>query len=351
MITKVEIENFQSHKKAELEFVPGTNVIIGKSDAGKSAIFRAINWVISNRPLGDAFCSEWGGETKVILYTSEGDVVERVRTPSRNEYIINGVTLKAFGMEVPEEVTQVLRMDIHNVQAQMDPFFLLGATPGEASRLLNKAASLEDIDVVTSKLKSAVSSINNEIAHLTKELDKSKEALTEYDALPDIEVLLSTIEKEQDAKESLSRNTTKLKKVTGQGMALETQLAKMKDISLLVENYETASNALRNFIEKEQKHKALQRIFQRGQKIKEQLKRTSGITKLLQGVEEAEKGLKVIKEKTAGHTQLNSICTRVQWLYSELDKRDKAIIYLEEEYTKIAPETCPLCGSIMGVEK
>ena len=351
MITRVQIENFQSHKKAELEFVPGTNVIIGKSDAGKSAIFRAINWVISNRPLGDAFCSEWGGETKVTLYTSEGDVVERVRTPSRNEYIINGVTLKAFGMEVPEEVTQVLRMDIHNVQAQMDPFFLLGATPGEASRLLNKAASLEDIDIVTSKLKSAVSSINNEITHLTKELTKSKEALMEYDNLPDIERLLHAIEKEQETKDALGKGTENLRKITERGKSLETQLAKMQDIPFLIENYEGASTVFLNFTEKEQKHKALQKIFLRGQKIKEQLKRTSGITKLLQNVEEAEKGLKAIKEKTTEHSQLNSICTRVQWLYSELDKRDKAIIYLEKEYAEMAPETCPLCGSIMGVQK
>ena len=36
MIIKVEIENFQSHKNTVLEFVPGTNVVIGESDAGKS---------------------------------------------------------------------------------------------------------------------------------------------------------------------------------------------------------------------------------------------------------------------------------------------------------------------------
>ena len=88
MLTRVEISNFQSHKHTVLEFIPGTNVIIGGTDTGKSALFRAINWVCSNRPLGDAYRSEWGGDTRVVLHTSEGNIIERFRSDTKNEYTI-----------------------------------------------------------------------------------------------------------------------------------------------------------------------------------------------------------------------------------------------------------------------
>ena len=49
MIKSVEFQNFQSHKKTILEFVPGVNIIVGLSDAGKSAVMRAIKWCLKNQ--------------------------------------------------------------------------------------------------------------------------------------------------------------------------------------------------------------------------------------------------------------------------------------------------------------
>jgi DNA repair exonuclease SbcCD ATPase subunit len=54
MIKRIEIKNFQAHKNTEIDFDPGVNVISGASDAGKSSIFRALLWVITNRPSGDS---------------------------------------------------------------------------------------------------------------------------------------------------------------------------------------------------------------------------------------------------------------------------------------------------------
>ena len=67
MIQKLNIQNFQSHKDTKLEFHPGVNVIIGQSDSGKTAIIRALRWLIWNRPGGDDFRSDWGGGTVVKI--------------------------------------------------------------------------------------------------------------------------------------------------------------------------------------------------------------------------------------------------------------------------------------------
>ena len=75
MIKKLHIRNFQSHKDSRLIFSDGVNVIVGNSDSGKSAILRALNWVITNRPSGDSYISNWGGPTYVIVETEEGTVI------------------------------------------------------------------------------------------------------------------------------------------------------------------------------------------------------------------------------------------------------------------------------------
>ena len=59
MIDKISIKNFQSHPNTELELDPGINVITGSSDNGKTSIFRALYWIIYNRPSGNSFISNW----------------------------------------------------------------------------------------------------------------------------------------------------------------------------------------------------------------------------------------------------------------------------------------------------
>ena len=65
MIKQLNIHNFQSHEDSSLNFTEGVNVIIGASDSGKSAIIRALKFVVYNSPSGSDMRSWWGGETSV----------------------------------------------------------------------------------------------------------------------------------------------------------------------------------------------------------------------------------------------------------------------------------------------
>ena len=55
MINTIQINDYQSHRKTELNLSPGINVIVGENDKGKSAILRALNWLVNNRPLGEGY--------------------------------------------------------------------------------------------------------------------------------------------------------------------------------------------------------------------------------------------------------------------------------------------------------
>ena len=124
-IQSIKISNFQSHKNTTVNFVDGMNSIIGKSNAGKTAIIRAMVWVFFNKPSGDSFRSNWGGDTKVEIRLSDGAVIERIKGKSKNCYVINGKTYKAIRQSVPDEVKAIINVSDINVQHQLDAPFLL----------------------------------------------------------------------------------------------------------------------------------------------------------------------------------------------------------------------------------
>lgn len=94
MIHGIHIINFQSHEKSELVFTPGVNVITGSSDSGKSAILRAIQWLCTNRPLGNSFI-QWSSKKCMVELQTSDIVVGRSKTKSENFYHFNGADLLA----------------------------------------------------------------------------------------------------------------------------------------------------------------------------------------------------------------------------------------------------------------
>ena len=114
MIHQLHIKNFQSHKDTKLDFVEGVNVIVGTTDSGKTALLRALRWLFRNRPTGDEFRSWWGGDTQVEVRLDDGEVMRQ--KGNENLYYHRGVAYKAFGTDVPEEISKHLNIDEINLQ-------------------------------------------------------------------------------------------------------------------------------------------------------------------------------------------------------------------------------------------
>ena len=165
-IKEIELKNYMSWEHGIFELDPNVNVFLGISDKGKSAIFRAIEWVRTNRPLGDEDCSDWiksdkptgkwKGETKVKITFSDDSHIARIKNNNTNQYILSTMKdpLEAFGTEVPQEVLEFLNMTDINVQTQDQQHFLLNESPGEIGRKLNQVASLSDIDTAFKNINS-----------------------------------------------------------------------------------------------------------------------------------------------------------------------------------------------------
>jgi len=349
MIVKIEIENYQSHKKTVVELVPGTNVIIGKSDAGKSALFRAINWAVSNRPLGDVFRSEWGGDTKVTLHTSEGNVIERLRTASKNEYALNGRTLTAFGTEVPEEIAEVLRMDAANIQGQDDPPFLFSASPGEAARMLNKAASLDDIDRTISGLRKAHSKIEGKTKYSKSQLKNLTEEMEKYADLPIIESKMADVEELEKTRGNKEKEKTALQQIIAQIREINQQLKKTEKVPEVLKKCDRIEEAVSKYRDKENTCKSIELIIHRLKEVKEFLE-----SKKIRNTERADKTLRKavtllseITEKNERGRTLARAVTNIKKSILTMTRAEAKIKRLQSEYDSLSEgmEICPLCGS------
>lgn len=165
-IKLIELQNFQSHVKTIIEPAgPGfLTVITGPSDSGKTAIIRALKWLLYNQPQGAEFTRTGASMVRVAVDYVGGVTVVRERTASTNRYKIlqpgteKPQVFEGFGAGVPLEVQEITGVRpvkiadqelLLNLSEQLDPPFLgqkSTTAPGRA-KILGKLAGTEEIDV------------------------------------------------------------------------------------------------------------------------------------------------------------------------------------------------------------
>lgn len=192
MIKKLSILNFQSHKNSVLEFDPNLNIIIGKTDSGKTAILRALRWLIWNRPGGEAFRSSWGGDTSISIEIEDSCIVRG--KGKENYYDLDKKHFVAMGTDVPAEIQEILNINEINFQRQFDQPFLLTNSAGEVAVHFNRIAHIDKIDSSLKKVQSEIKSIEQDISSHQKQITKLNEELLSYSYLEKMEIELEVLE-------------------------------------------------------------------------------------------------------------------------------------------------------------
>jgi hypothetical protein len=178
MIKFLEFEFFQPYSYGCLELSPGVNVIIAPSDKGKTSIQRGVEWVRTNRPLGDVYNS-WhapeGAHTSFSICKTDGSLVGKSRLKGTTRYFVTKDDKElefqeAVARDVPSEVTEVLNLSDINVQEQEAPYFLIqNSSPGEVAKLFNGLMGWNIIDRLFKNLDGKI--------RATRESEKSTEKL------------------------------------------------------------------------------------------------------------------------------------------------------------------------------
>lgn len=344
MIKLVELKNFQSHAHSVLEFHKGMNVIIGQSDSGKTAIIRALRFAIFNKPNGDSFRSNWGGDTSVSIITN-GHMIRRNKTNAVNSYCLDETEFKAFGTDVPEEIVKALNMDDTNVQQQLDAPFLLSETPGNVALHFNKVARLDKIDKGLTNVQREINTINKELDHAEKELKLKRTELESFAYLPEMEKDINELT-ELELKRDEKNNS-------------------MMCISILVsaiDRKETASRELKNTVEAEKPINELLELYERKNQIEQDRIKLKKLVYRIQeqnrSIEEAENVIQAEDEITAllkmheKRSETNQFLTNLRRLYNTITNNQKSEIEqktqleaMEREFHDQFPDVCPLCNS------
>lgn len=157
MLERIRIQNFQAHDKLAINLDPGITTIVGPSDVGKSAVIRALRWVLTNQPQGTAFIRH-GSKGCTVAVDLDGRNIIRRRGGSLNSYELDGQELKAFGTGVPDLVARLVNMGPNNWQGQHDAPFWFSESAPQVSRELN---AVVDLGVIDDSLKAIAKTVTN----------------------------------------------------------------------------------------------------------------------------------------------------------------------------------------------
>lgn len=343
MITKVEIWNFQSHKHTIIELSKGVNIFVGLSDKGKTAIKRAIGWVIDNKPSGDAFRSHWGGNTVVELTFSDGNVIRRTKTNTENSYTVNNeVPLKAFGQGVPDEVKKILNLESVNIQSQMDAPFLLSETAGEVASHFNRIAGISIIDKSIAKAKSAVSKTKQGIEQRENDLQEKMEQLKSYETLPDLQKRIDRLEKKETRKKNEYAELIALKNKASRLVEIENDLDEDNEFLKIEKPVASMLAKKKQIVEQKAEIQKMKRQIDKIDLLYDTLEETEKLLGLEPKVNNLLNKKKEIKQFQAEIKPLNALVVKYTNLTKIIEGNEGKLTELLNKY-KLLPDTCPTC--------
>ncbi len=207
MLKELYIQGFKSHRKFKINFSPNITTIRGSSARGKSDIRRALKWLTFNRPTGNTVIN-WDKDNKkaLVKITTKDHTVKRIKSKTLNVYIVDKTKLKAFGMDVPKEVSKVLNMSEINFQQQFQAPFWFDLPAGQVSKKLNGIIDLSIIDNTLSNISSDLRSTTAEKRVCEQRLEQHRLSKKELDYLPE---MLADYKNLKNLKNQLMKNALK----------------------------------------------------------------------------------------------------------------------------------------------
>lgn len=358
MIKSLLIENFSSHKKTEINFTEGVNVIAGPTGYGKTVIPRALEWLITNRPGGDEYRSWWGGDTKVTgVFTLQSGIdfqVCREKTNSVNKYTLTcfdkdgdaGATKEytGFGTHVPDPIAEFINMLDVNFQGQLDLPFLLSDTPGEVARQLNKAVNLDDIDTGLSSIGITYKNANQSLTFEKGEQKECEECLEQFDYLPAFLEDIEALEALEKDKESNSQKMERLSFLIGRIKKGEEWIKNTPPVKEIKRELEIVMGLLAQHKEVAKKADRLDILLSGISQQKEKVKKAMPAKKAKQAISVQLKKIPRLKEIRYNISKLRIIVSSTHALEAkaEIDKRE--LTRMKKEFADLFPDVCPLCG-------
>ena len=183
---KLGLSNFQSISDGELEFETGLNFIIGQSNSGKSATFRALKACLSN-PSGSQRFIKKGHSCAEVSLEYNGNVIIWKRTKSESSYEINGEkyvkTGKSDAFKILDNVgfARDFNDNIMNIEEELQLPFPYGISKFDLFKLFENVFCVSDSAIILKSAKEQENQVKEEIVLLESDLSKTQKKIEELE--------------------------------------------------------------------------------------------------------------------------------------------------------------------------
>jgi len=342
MIKSLTIKNFQSHKNSYIEFDKGVNIIVGSTDCGKTAILRAMKWVIWNRPLGNSFRSSWGGDTEV---TMEMDNAAIVRKEGKEKvYKLNDIEFKAFGTDIPEDIKTTININETNLQQQLDTPFLLKNTSGEIAAHFNKIAKLDKIDTGIQNMNSWIKSINKDIDVLSCQIEKSEKEIENYSHIEKFEIEVDILEQLISSKDKKQKDLWSLERLISKLKNIDLEIEKKSKITVLESQITEITVLLQEKQNKEVEKIKFEKLIKSINTISSNITTKEKLNSLAILIDSIHSNIQSRDKLQLNYIKLKKLCSNTNYIISEISEKTKLYNKKHKEFEENFPEQCPLCG-------
>ena len=344
MIKSIRLQNFQAHRDSKILFSPGVNAIIGKTGAGKTSILRALRWVIFNKPAGDALQSHWAEDARVDIELDDGNTISRVRTKTKNLYILNGKEFSAFGQGVPQEIRDVLNMEDLNFRSQMDAPFLLSQSPGEVAQVLNRIVNLDVIDTAQSNIRKKKAGVEAELKVKKRDVDDLEIQLTEFNYLEEMEAEVAKLESMEKIRVAMAKSMTAIQSLLTESGRLTAKNEQVSRILRVEKDFQKITNLVEKKKQATDKHEKIKGVLDSIMAQTQKLRRADDLL----SAEAPFNAVCVLIEKKnkaqTAHDAIGKLLLSIQNSKEKFDFVTAALVRFEEQFHKRMPRQCPLCG-------
>ena len=369
-LSKVILEDFQSHSYSEFSLDRNLNVIIGVSNSGKTSLARALSLVLFN--IWDKSWVRHGAKyCRVIIQTDASVEVVREKGEKVNKYILrlpdkSEKIYESFGTDVPEEIQQVLR--IHEVQvdttdslnlnlaSQLDSLFLLTGTGSFRAKVFGKLSGATYLDHAIRELNKDKRQITAEKATKEEELVVLQAQLEKLSKIQDFGPRIAELEQKMT---SLAQREDRLQRIS--------ELFKRVKVCKAAWLYETKIEALLEQIEvskidqlvrKSAKLYTLSLLLRKFTEFQSVYGKQSKLQDLLSKVNATQ--IPFLSEKVIRLKNLSELAGKVVKNKKELEIKTNELQDVEHKHSVAAQEyngilkeagVCPICNrSTNGVE-
>jgi len=232
-LTCLEVLNFQSHRGTTIKFSPGITAIVGSSDSGKTALVRALKWVVFNRPLGKSIIRQNSKGGCSVCITCEDVEVSKLRDSGGTNYRVGTVKFNKVGANVPHQVNDTLNLGEINFQSQLEPHFLVLKSGGQIANYISSVLKLDILDTAVGLSSRQIKEAERKRTELTATKQELEDKLTAYNTLDQVEKKVEAYLKMDAEATAVEQRVADLYNIIGPIEQVESELEEYEQLGRL----------------------------------------------------------------------------------------------------------------------